>query len=116
MAKLSIIDIGHILIDNVINIKTDSNKIKLLSSLKNHNKYISDKNEEIIKNTNIYKTKYETPRKNNNDNYDKFLRTKEQLFNKWNKSKKVKDLYDLISLQQPEYIDVPNIYTIYTRN
>ena len=45
-----------------------------------------------------------------------FVLDKEQLFNKWNKSKKVKDLYDLISLQQPEYIDVPDIYTIYTRN
>jgi hypothetical protein len=116
MTKLSIIDIGHLLIDNIINIKIDSNKIKLLSSLKDHNKYISDKNQEIIINTNIYKTKYEMPRKNNNDNYDKFLRTKEQLFNKWNKSKKVKDLYDLISLQQPEYIDVPDIYTIYMKN
>ena len=114
MTKLSIIDIGHILIDNVINIKTDSNKIKLLSSLKDHNKDISEKKEEIISKTNIYMTKYELPRKNNNDNYDKYLRTKELLFNKWQKSKKVKDLYDLISLQQPEYIDVPDIYTIYT--
>lgn len=116
MTKLSIIDIGHILIDNIINIKTDSNKIKLLSSLKDHNKDISDMNDDIIKNINIYKTNYEIPRKNNNDNYDKFLRTKEQLFNKWQKSKKVKDLYDLISLQQPEYIDIPDIYTIYTKN
>jgi hypothetical protein len=116
MTKLSIIDIGHILIDNIINIKIDSNKIKLLSALKNHNKDISDMNEEIIKNRNMYITKYEIPRKNNNDNYDKFLRTKELLFNKWKKSKKVKDLYDLISLHQPEYIDIPDIYTIYIKN
>ena len=113
MAKLSILDIGHILIDNVINIKNDSNKIKLLSVLKNHNKDILDKNEDIIKRTNIYITKYDMPRKNNNTNYDKFLRTKGLLFNKWKQSKKVKDLYELISLQQPEYIEIPDIYTIY---
>ena len=113
MAKLSIIDIGHILIDNVINIKTDSNKIKLITALKYHNKDILDKKEEIIKKTNIYTTKYDMPRKDNINNYDKFLRTKELLFNKWKQSKKVKDLYNLISLQQPEYIEVPEIYTIY---
>ena len=113
MAKLSILDIGHILIDNVINIKNDSNKIKLLSALKIHNKDISDKKEEIVKKTNLYINTYDMPRKNNLTNYDKYLRTKELLFNKWKQSKKTNDLYELISLQQPEYNEVPDIYTIY---
>jgi hypothetical protein len=112
MAKLSIIDIGHLLIDNIINIKNDNNKIKLLSVLKNYNKDILDKKEDIIKRSNMYITKYDMPRKNNKNNYDKFLRAKGLLFNKWKQSKKVKDLYELISLQQSEYIEVPDIYTI----
>jgi hypothetical protein len=112
MTKLSIFDIGYILIDN-INLKNDSNKIKLLSAIKNHNKEISDKNEEITRKRNIYIKEYDMKRKNNIDNYDKFLRKKEELFNIWKQSKKVKDLYNLISLQQPEYEEINDIYTIY---
>jgi hypothetical protein len=112
MAKLSLFDIGYILIDNIINVKNDSNKIKLLSAVKTHNIEVSNKKEEIIRKTNIYLNEYEIKRKNNNNNYDKFLKKKEDLFNKWKQSKKIKDLYNLISLQQPEYEDVPDIYTI----
>jgi hypothetical protein len=112
MAKSSLFDIGYILIDNVINIKNDSNKIKLLAAIKNHNKDIMEKKEKTIEKQNTYTIKYDTPRKNNIDNYHKYLRNKEVLYNKWNKSKAVKDLYELISLQRPEYIEVPDIYTI----
>lgn len=113
MEKLSLIDIGYILIDNIINIKNDTNKTKLLSSVKNHNKHISDKKEELIEKRNIYINDYETPRKNNIDNYNKYLRNKEFLYDKWKKSKTVKDLYELISLKQPEYIEIPiDIYSV----
>lgn len=113
MEKLSLIDIGYILIDNIINIKNDTNKTKLLSSVKNHNKHISDKKEELIEKQNIYINDYETPRKNNIDNYNKYLRNKEFLYDKWKTSKAVKDLYELISLKQPEYIEIPNdIYSV----
>jgi hypothetical protein len=32
---------------------------------------------------------------------------------RWKENKKVKDLYNLISLQQPEYEEINDIYTIY---
>ena len=108
-----LIDIGYILIDNIINIKNDTNKTKLLSAVKNHNKHISDKKEELIEKQNIYINDYETPRKKNIDNYNKYLRNKEILYNKWKTSKAVKDLYELISLKQPEYTEIPNdIYSV----
>lgn len=110
MTKL-INDIGYVLIDNIINIKNDNNKIKLLSEIKQFNKDIMDKKEEIIKNRNIYLTKYDIPRKNNNDNNDKYLKDKEILYNKWKQSKTVKDLYSLLALKRPEYNEVIDIYT-----
>lgn len=113
MAKLSLFDIGYILIDNIINVKNDNNKTKLLAAIKIHNKDINDTKQEIIKRRNIYLNKYDIHRKNNIDNYDKYLMQKKVLFDKWKQSNKVKDLYDLISLQQPEYIEVNDIYTIY---
>ena len=70
-----------------------------------------DKKEEIIKNRNIYLTKYDIPRKNNNDNYDKYIKDKQILYNKWKQSKAVKDLYSLLALKRPEYNEVEDIYT-----
>ena len=110
MTKL-ITDIGYVLIDNIINIKNDNNKIKLLSDVKNFNKNIMENNEKIIKNRNIYSMDYDMKRQKNNDNYDKYLKDKEILYNKWKKSKAVKDLYLLIGLKRPEYIEVDDIYT-----
>lgn len=114
MAKTSLFDIGYILIDNIINIKNDSNKIKLMAAIKTHNIDIMDKKEKIIEKKNEYSIKYDLKRKNNIDNYEKYLRNKEDLYNKWNKTKAVKDLYDLLSLQRPEYIEIQDIYTIDT--
>jgi hypothetical protein len=107
----TIFDIGYILIEN-INTTTDLNKIKLLSMTGTYNKNFNKRKQDIIKNTNEYKTKYETLRQNNIDNYNKYLREKDILFTKWKQSQNIKDLYQLISIKTPEYIDIPDIYTI----
>jgi hypothetical protein len=107
----SITEIGYVLIDNIINIKNDNNKTKLLSDVKTFNMNIMENNEQIIKNRNKYSTKYDIPRQKNNDNYDKYLKNKEILYNKWKQSKTIKDLYSLLELKRPEYIEIEDIYT-----
>jgi hypothetical protein len=108
----TIFDIGYILIDNLIT-TTDINKTKLLSATGTYNKKLDEQKNERIKKTNEYKNKYETPRRNNIDNYNKYLRNKEILYTKWTNTKHIKDLYELISMKTPEYIEVSDIYTIY---
>lgn len=107
-----IFEFGYILIDN-LNTTTDINKTKLLSASGTYNKKLNEQKEDRIKKTNEYKNKYETPRKNNIDNYDKYLRNKDILYKKWKNTNHIKDLYELISIKTPEYIDVPDIYTIH---
>ena len=61
---------------------------------------------------NKYNTNYENKRNDNIDNYNQYLRENKLLFDKWNKSKKTKDLYEYISLKKPEYEEIDEIYTI----
>lgn len=105
-------NIGFILVDNINN-KNDINKVKLLSSVGNFNKNLEKQKEYVIKKQNDYFIKYETPRKNNIDNYNKYLLDKNILYEKWNISKNIKDLYELLSLNKPIINDVPEIYTIH---
>jgi|694.fasta_scaffold24924_6 hypothetical protein len=108
---MTIIDIGYILIDN-INSKNDLNKLKLINAIDIYKKELKEKKQNEIDNINKYKIKYENKRKDNTDKYNQFLRENKILFDKWNKSKKTKDLYEYISLKTPEYEDIDEIYTI----
>lgn len=105
-------NIGYILIDNINN-KNNLNKDKLLSAVNLFNKELEKKNEYEIKRRNEYNIKYDIPRKNNMDNYDKYIKDKNILYDKWNTSKNIKDLYELLSLNKPIIKDVEDIYTIY---
>ena len=105
-------NIGYLLIDN-INTKNNSNKDKLLSAVNKFNKELQKKQEYEIKRRNEYNIKYDTPRKNNIDNYNKYINDKKILYDKWDTSKNIKDLYELLSLNKPIIKDVDDIYTIY---
>jgi hypothetical protein len=108
---MTILDIGYILIDN-INSKTDLNKMKLINAIETYKKEIKEKKKIEIELINKYKNNYENKRNNNNDNYNQYLRENKLLFDKWNKSKTIKDLYEYISLKTPEYEEIEDIYTI----
>jgi hypothetical protein len=104
---MSILDIGHILIDN-INSKTDLNKAKLLSFIGNYKKEIENKREIEIKRKNI--NSYEIKMANNKILYDKYISENQILFNKWKKNNKPKDLYEYISHKKPELEEINYIY------
>ena len=108
---MTIIDIGYILIDN-INSKTDLNKIKLINAIETYKKEIKEKKQLEIELINKYKNIYENKRNDNNDNYNQYLRENKLLFDKWNKSKNMNDLYEYISLKKPVYEEIEDIYTI----
>ncbi len=108
---MSIQDIGFLLIDN-INSKTDINKIKLISSIANYKKELEKQKEKEKEKYNKYYAKYESKRKNNNSKYDKYLKENNQLLQKWQKTKKTKDLYDYLLLNKPDLEEVEDIYTI----
>lgn len=105
----TIIDIGYILIDN-INSKT--NKLKLINAIETYKKEIKDEMDNQIKNRNNYIKNYENKRKQNDDNYNQYLRENKILYTKWMQSKKIKDLYEYISHKKPYYEEVEEIYTI----
>lgn len=107
-----ITDIGYILVDN-INSKNDLNKLKLISAIENYKKNLNEKKQNEIDNVNKYKINYENKRKDIQNKYNQYLRENKLLFDKWNKSKKTKDLYDYLSLKKPEYDEIEDIYTIY---
>lgn len=105
----TIIDIGYILIDN-INSKT--NKLKLINAIETYKKEIKDEMDNQIKNRNNYIKNYENKRKQNDDNYNQYLRENKILYTKWIQSKKIKDLYEYVSHKKPYYEEVEEIYTI----
>lgn len=103
-------EIGFILIDNITN-KIDLNKIKLMNSINEYNKkknlMIDNEKKKIEK----YNNNYVIPRKNNEDNYQQYLISYKTKYDKWNKSKNVKDLFELVSIKKPIFEDVPDIYS-----
>jgi hypothetical protein len=108
---MTIIDIGYILIDNIQS-KTDLNKIKLLNAVESYKKEIKEIKQIEIYNRNKYKENYENKREDNIKRYNQYLRENKTLFDKWDKSKKMNDLYEYISLEKPNYEEIDDIYTI----
>ena len=103
-------DIGYLLIDN-INQKTDSNKLKLFDKITKYNNLKKENEQKKLVNRNHYLITYQEPRIENDKKYTNYLDEKQYLYNKWIESKNVKDLYDFISLERPEYLDIPDVYT-----
>ena len=106
----SLKDIGYLLIDN-INQKSDSNKNKLFEKVNKYNNFKKEVERKKQENKEYYLTKYEELRKINTANYASYLEKKNYLFDKWKASANVKDLYEYISFERPEYIEVPDVYT-----
>uniref|UniRef100_A0A6C0CGU1 Uncharacterized protein n=1 Tax=viral metagenome TaxID=1070528 RepID=A0A6C0CGU1_9ZZZZ len=106
----SLRDIGYLLIDN-INQKSDSNKIKLFDKVNKYNNFKKEVERKKQENKEYYLAKYEELRKINATNYASYLEKKSYLFDKWKATANVKDLYEYISLERPEYIEVPDVYT-----
>jgi hypothetical protein len=103
-------DIGYILIDNIYR-KTDQNKIKLFDKITKYNKIKKRSDTKKEKNAQYYLENYQNIRENNEELYNKYLEERLILFNKWKESNNIKDLYEYLSLERPEYIEVPDVYT-----
>lgn len=109
----NIIYLGNLLINN-INANTDLKKIKLLNEITKYKKNNDLKKQEELKKIDEYISKYNNPRILNNKKYDIYLKNREELYNKWYSSKNIKDLYELLALKTPDYIEIPDIYTYHT--
>jgi len=106
----SVKDIGYILIDNIYR-KNDQNKIKLFNKITKYNNSKKKSDIKKEKNTQYYLENYQNIRENNEKVYTKYLEERLVLFNKWKESNNIKDLYEYLSLERPEYIEVSDIYT-----
>jgi hypothetical protein len=80
----------------------------ILNKFKEENK--KNKDDEISKSTE-YNVKYEQPRIEQYETYNKFLIQRQELYNLWKNTESDKDLYELIKIQRPKFIDIPHIYT-----
>ena len=115
----NIVDIGYLLIDNInikksdnINIKkSDKIKNKLFDKITKYNENKKESHKKKVENTQYYLENYQNIRENNEELYNKYLEERLVLFNKWKESNNIKDLYEYLSLERPEYIEVPDVYT-----
>lgn len=105
-------NIGFILIDNINN-KLDLDKIKLMNEIEKYNKDKKLNIENEIKKKDEYMKKYELPRKNNEENYEKYISNYNKKYNRWVESKNVKDLFELVSIKKPVFEEVPEIYKLF---
>lgn len=103
-------NIGFILLDNINN-KIDLDKIKLMNEIQKYNKNKKLIIEMDTKKMEEYNKNYELFRKNNQDNYDKYLINYNKKYNRWIETNNVKDLFELVSVKKPELKEVPEIYT-----
>lgn len=103
-------NIGFILLDNINN-KIDLDKIKLMNEIQKYNKNKKLIIEMETKKMEEYNKNYELFRKNNQDNYDKYLINYNKKYNRWIETNNVKDLFELVSVKKPELKEVPEIYT-----
>lgn len=107
-------NIGFILIDNINN-KIDLDKIKLMEAIGNYNKNRDLIKEKELKKIEEYKNKYELPRKNNQDNYNKYIINYNKKYNTWMQTRTVKDLLELVLVKKPIFQEVPDIYTAFPK-
>lgn len=107
----NIVDIGYLLIDNINIKKSDKIKNKLFNKITKYNENKKESHKKKVENTQYYLENYQNIRENNEELYNKYLEERLVLFNKWKESNNIKDLYEYLSLERPEYIEVPDVYT-----
>jgi len=110
MKEDNIIFLGNLLIDN-INSNTDLKKIKLLNEITKYKNNKDIEKDKEMKQIDSYMNTYNKPRISNNKKYETYFKEREILYNKWYISKNIKDLYELLALKSPEYVEIPEIYT-----
>jgi hypothetical protein len=103
-------NIGFILIDNINN-KLDLDKVKLMNEIQKYNKNKKLINDLRIDEIEKYNKIYELPRKTNKDNYEIYINNYNKKYKKWSETNNIKDLYELVSIKKPDFIEVPEIYT-----
>jgi len=91
----------------------DNESIKIITDLIEKHKIIQDELSNInMYKKEIYKTKYENPRIENNMMYDSYIKNRQELINIWQKDKNSKaKLLDILNLKRPELETIDEIYT-----
>jgi len=107
---MSVTDIAYGIFNNIENThKYSIEGIKLnIEKLKKSNlKKINDVNDKMLK----YTEMYEKRRIENNESYQNFLEERSVLYNIWKNDKSKQSIHNLINLDPPKIIDIPEIYT-----
>lgn len=104
---------------NFLNLVEDNDNKKNLANLKislnNYKDTISREEESLILLKNNYNINYVEPRIRNKVLYNDYILERTDLYNKWRKTKHINDLYELVKLTPPEFDNVEEIYTYYSK-
>lgn len=107
---MDINNIGLLLI-NSINKNNPENKNKFIKVIKNYNDIKEEKHNQLLEDISYYISKYENKRDQNKTLYEEYIQKRFNLYKKWKDSKNKVNLENLFKLKQPNYDDIPDIYT-----
>jgi hypothetical protein len=107
---MKINDIGLLLI-MAINNNILLNKNKLILSIENYNKSEKEKENNEIKKKEFYQITYEQKREEDKIIYNEYINNRLLLYNKWQKTRNIEDLENLINYKLPPLNLVNDIYT-----
>lgn len=100
-----------LLLIKAVNSTNPITKTKLLNTCDNHRKELLKKQDSSIKKQEFYFNNYEMKRDEDDVIYREYLQTRMNLSEKWNKSKNIKDLINLATLEPPSLNLPKDIYT-----